>query len=135
MNYLLKAFNEIKDLLYHQQKIESNEWFRSELKELESKNISFGIFIGSYDYDGFNIAYELNNNNIHSSRFSGVMIDDSFDFVDYLKKYYDRQDYNATCQLQIRINIDTTDNDILDKLQYNILFIEYNGYELYYGTL
>lgn len=121
MNELEKQFMEAKDKLLEQQELEINEWLHKELIELENKNISYEIMIGSYDYDGFNIDRSINND-------QGVMIDNGFNFVDYLKNYYDRLDYSAVCQLQIRVD----DNN--DKPNMDIMYIEYNGYELFYDS-
>lgn len=121
MNELEKQFMEAKDKLLEKQELEINEWLHKELIELENKNISYEIMIGSYDYDGFNIDRSINND-------QGVMIDNGFNFVDYLKNYCDRLDYSAVCQLQIRVD----DND--DKPNMDIMYIEYNGYELFYDS-
>lgn len=129
MTGLNKIFSMVKNEYYNEQRIIINEWFHSKLKMLDDRNIAYGIFTGYYDYSGFDIDRQINGNDI-----GGVMIDDGFDFVDYLKNYYERLNYSAACQLQIRIDIDTTDNKILHELQYNIVFIEYNGYELFYDT-
>lgn len=117
MNDLQKVFNVIKETLYNEQSEVINKEFHAELKELDNNNVTYDIFIGWYDYDGFNIDRQLNN---YSS--GGIDIDDGFDFVDYLKDYYDNLDYGAVCQLQVR-----ADNDTMDTI-----YIEYNGYELFY---
>jgi hypothetical protein len=117
MRGLEKIFNVVKEELYEEQSDIINKEFHTELKELDNNNVSYDIFIGWYDYDGFNIDRQLNN---YSN--GGIDIDDGFDFVEYLKDYYDNLDYGAVCQLQVR-----ADNDNMDTI-----YIEYNGYELFY---
>lgn len=136
MNGLEKVFYTVKEELFNEQSAVINEWFHSELKTLDEYNIPYDIFIGWYDYDGFNIDRQLNN---YSS--GGVDIDDGFDFVDYLKDYYDNLDYGAVCQLQARIDIENVnldnlqDDSVLKKIVTTaVIYIEYNGYELFYDT-
>ena len=132
MTGLQKVFDIVKEELYEEQRVLINKWFHSKLKELDNNNIPYGIYIGSYDYngyDGFNIDRQLNIDTI-----DGVMIDDGFDFVDYLKWYYLKLEYSAVSQLQIRLDIDNIDDNKINELGYNILFIEYDGYTLYEGS-
>jgi hypothetical protein len=129
MTGLEKIFNVVKEELYKEQRFLINKWFHNELKELDKDNIPYNIYIGYYDYDGFNIDRQLNSDTI-----DGLMIDDGFDFVEYLKHYYDKKDYSAVCQLQVRLSTDNIDFDKINELGYDIVFIEYDGYQLYEGT-
>lgn len=136
MNGLEKVFYTVKEELFNEQSALVNEWYHSELKILDDYSISYDIFIGWYDYDGFNIDRQLNDNSIN-----GIDIDNGFDFVDYLKDYYDNLDYGAVCQLQVRIHIDNVnldnlqDDSVLKKIVTTaVIYIEYNGYELFYDT-
>ena len=136
MNGLHKVFYTVKEELFNEQSSVINEWFHSELKKLDNYNIPYDIFIGYYDYDGFNIDRQINDNSI-----GGVDIDDGFDFVDYLIDYSDNLDYMAVCQLQVRldienVNLDNLQNDSVLKeiVTTGVIFIEYNGYELFYDT-
>ena len=124
MSDLQKVFNVIKETLYNEQSEVINKEFHAELKELDNNNVSYDIFIGWYDYDGFNMDRQLNNysNPCSIIRGGGIDIDDGFNFVDYLKGYYDNLDYGAVCQLQVQV-----DNENMD-----MIYIEYNGYELFY---
>lgn len=136
MSGLHKVFDTVRVELYKEQSVVINEWFHGELKKLDKYNIPYDIFIGYYDYDGFNIDRQINDNDI-----GGVMIDDGFDFVEYLEYYYDDLEYSAVCQLQVRIdiqnvNLDNLQNDSVLKeiVTTGSIFIEYNGYELFYDT-
>lgn len=120
MNYLTflkEQFQITKDALYNEEKNKINKTLHQTLKYYEEQNIAYDIFVGYYDYDGMNLDKHINGNGA-----DGEMIDDGYDFVDYLKDYYDDLDFSAMVQLQVRF-------DDYDK---ETLFIEYNGYELFY---
>ena len=117
MNKLYKIFHDIKEALYEQEKKQVNKLLHQALKDYEEQNIAYDIFVGYYDYDGMNIDKHINGNGA-----DGEMIDNGYDFVEYLKNYYDNLDFSAMVQLQVRF----------DDLEKETLYIEYNGYELFY---
>jgi hypothetical protein len=117
MTFLKEQFYNLKNEIYKQEKKQINEMLHQALKDYEEKNIAYDIFVGYYDYDGMNLDKHINGNGA-----DGEMIDNGFDFVDYLKDYYDDLDFSAMVQLQVRF----------DDLEKETLYIEYNGYELFY---
>lgn len=129
MSALSDIFYTVQQELFQERKKEANEFFHEELKELDKRNIPYTIRCGYYDYDGFNLDRILNGDDADS-----YMIDDGFDFVLVLKNYYDKLDFSAVCQIQVRIDIDEVENKVLSELGYDILYMEYNGYELFDGT-
>ena len=117
IRFLKQQFYNLKKEIYKQEKKHINEMLHQALKDYEEQNIAYDIFVGYYDYDGMSLDRQINGDGEY-----GEMIDDGFDFVDYLKDYYDNLDFSAMVQLQVRF----------DDWQKETLYIEYNGYELFY---
>lgn len=118
MSNLNKIFHQIKEEVFEQESKKINKLIHDALKEYERLNVPYDLFVGYYDYDGMNLDKHINGNGV-----DGEMIDDGYDFVDYLKNYYDDLDFTAMVQLQIRFE---------DGEHSDTQWVEYNGYELFY---
>lgn len=113
-----ELFENAKNMLYEEQSKQINKLIHNALKEYERLNVPYELFVGYYDYDGMNLDKQINNDGE-----DGEMIDDNFDFVDYLQCYYEDLDFLAMVQLQIRFE---------DGEHSDTQWVEYNGYELFY---
>jgi len=118
MSKLNKIFHQIKEEVFEQESDKINKLIHSALKEYDRLNVSYDLFVGYYDYDGVNTDKHINGNGE-----DGEMIDDGYDFVEYLKNYYDDLDFTAMVILEIRFE---------DGEHSDTQWVEYNGYELFY---
>lgn len=132
MEELQKAFNVSKEELLEFKKKEIIAEINHILDPDNYRVTDFNIYIGYYDFDGFNRSERLTDDNNYGSKnltdINGNHIDGA-SLVDRVISYYEKLDYNMTTAVVIeydQIPLYSSGKEIYSE-EYRL---EYNGYEL-----